>query len=356
MSSPAERVKKRIAARGAIPFAEVMAEALYGEEGYYRGEEPPIGPQGDFVTGSSLSPLFARATARLVRRLDEALGRPVDILEVGYGAGIHLRHLAAALGDDRQRRIVAVDRVARPLPDGIEVMTRVEGLPEGCIEGLIFSYELFDALPVHRLVARADGTLGELWVEEGASGELQYVDRDLSTPDLGQLVGDQTLELVPGQIADIAPGWGPLYAQMARRLGRGLLVTCDYGFERQRLLDRRMRHHGTLACYRQQRVHRDALRSIGEQDMTAHVDFTTLIETGRAVGLSTIAFTRQARWLTACGLFDDLQDAEPATRLAAMDLLGADGMGEEIRVLVQATGVDPGDLFNLEVLGGTSPG
>ena len=73
---PASRLRERIRSEGPIPFAVFMEEALYGEGGYYRREELPIGVAGDFVTGASLSPLFGRTTARLLRRLDEALGRP----------------------------------------------------------------------------------------------------------------------------------------------------------------------------------------------------------------------------------------------------------------------------------------
>jgi SAM-dependent MidA family methyltransferase len=152
-------------------------------------------------------------------------------------------------------------------------------------------------------------------------------------------LGDASL--APGQIADLSPEWAPLYAALARRLGRGLLVTCDYGFPRAQLLDPRIRRHGTLACYRRQTVHRDPFADVGAQDLTAHVDFTALIQTGEAAGLATFALTRQALWLSACGLFDDLADAPAATRREAIALLDGEGMGEEIRVLVQARGVEP---------------
>jgi len=353
MSTPAQRLKERIAARGPIPFAELMAEALYGEGGYYRGEESPIGTGADFVTGSSLSPLFGRATAELVSRLDKVLGRPADVLEVGYGSGIHLRNLLAGLDADSDRRVMAVDRVARPLADGVEVMANLADLPVGGLQGLIFSYELFDALPVHRLIGKAEGGLGELWVDLGPEGEFRYAEGELSHPDLRKCLGDGASDLAPGQIADVTPDWGPLYGTLAGLLDRGLLVTCDYGFDRVRLLDRRVRLHGTLACYRRQRVHRDALSWVGEQDLTAHVDFTTLAEVGEKAGLETVTFTRQARWLLACGLFDQLQHADQAGRLEAMDLLAADGMGEEIRVLVQRKGLDPEAVFDLALLGGT---
>jgi SAM-dependent MidA family methyltransferase len=234
------------------------------------------------------------------------------------------------------------------VPDGVE---RVRSLEEiGKVEGLIFSYELFDALPVHRLIGRADGSVGELWVDLEKDGTFVWREGEVSDPGLLALLRDPDATLQPGQVADLAPAWGPLYRELARRLGRGLLVTCDYGFERERLLDPRIRRHGTLAAYTRQRAHRNPFVQVGEQDLTAHVDFTTLIRAGEAEGLQTVALTRQALWLTACGLFEELQGADAATRQEAMALLDGEGMGEEIRVLVQAKGIGTDGLFEPGVL------
>jgi SAM-dependent MidA family methyltransferase len=358
---------ERIGRDGPLPFAVVMEEALYGESGYYARDRLSIGPEGDFVTGASLSPLYGRATARLVRRLDAELdrsaigraasGRPADYLEAGFGNGEHLRTVAAQLAGGPARRILALDRVPRPLPDWVQRLPSLRELGSAGIEGLVFSYELFDALPVHRLIAREGGALGELWVSAGADG-LEYVESDLSDSALADLLGDRRLE--PGQVADLSPGWGPLYRDLARALERGLLVTCDYGFERDRLLDPRIRRNGTLACYSRQRVHRDALHGLGEQDLTAHVDWTALREAGEAEGLETVTLARQARWLVAAGVFEDLQAGPglpprgfgaPGASTEARMLLDGDGMGEEIQVLVQARGIDVERVLDLQVLG-----
>jgi SAM-dependent MidA family methyltransferase len=331
-----------------LPFATFMESALYGPEGYYRRPDLPIGETGDYVTGSSLSPLFGRATARLFSRLDRALGHPADFFEAAYGTGAHLASVVAGSGPGR--RFLAWDRIERPVPAGVECVADLDAIPEAGIEGLVFSYELFDALPVHRLIGRPGGGLGELWVADDGSGGFAWQEGELSDPALADLLRDPDVTLEPGQVADLAPGWAPLYRRLARRLGRGLLVTCDYGFERERLLDPRVRRHGTLACYTRQRVHRNPFVKIGEQDLTAHVDFTALRQAGEAEGLTTVALTRQALWLTACGLFEEIADADPAVRREAMALLDGEGMGEEIRVLVQARGVAVGEVVDRAVL------
>jgi SAM-dependent MidA family methyltransferase len=350
---PAARLQSHIRAQGPIPFATFMEEALYGEGGYYSREDVPIGETGDFVTGASLSPLFGRVTARLLGGLDGPLGKPAEMFEAGFGTGVHLENVVSTLLDRAMgRRLRAWDRVARRVPAGVERVGSLDAVGEGEIEGLIFSYELFDALPVHRLVGREDGSVGEMWVAIDKEGEFGWQEGEVSDSALLDSLMNPDISLQPGQVADVAPGWSPLYGELARRLGRGLLVTCDYGFERERLFDPRVRRHGTLACYTRQRVHRNPFVQVGEQDLTAHVDFTALIRAGEAAGLTTVALTRQALWLTACGLFEELQSADLATRHGAMALLDGEGMGEEIRVLVQAKGIDPAAVLDLDVLGG----
>lgn len=353
MYSLPTRLQKLIRTQGPIPFAVFMEEALYGEGGYYSRDDLPIGEEGDYVTGASLSPLFGRVTARLLERLDKAIGKSsAELFEVGYGTGAHLESVVPTLLERTLgRRIRAWDRVARTVPAGVEQVRSLDEVGEGEVEGLIFSYELFDALPVHRLVGRADGTVGELWVDLDTEGAFVWREGEVSAPELLDLLRNPDVSLQPGQVADLASGWVPLYRELARRLGRGLLVTCDYGYEREQLLDPRIRFSGTLACYTRQRVHRNPFVKIGEQDLTAHVDFTALIRAGEAAGLQTMAFTRQALWLTACGLFEELQGADAVMRQGAIALLDGEGMGEETRVLVQTKGIDTDGLFEPGVLG-----
>lgn len=344
MSLPGERLRARIESDGPIPFAEFMEEALYGEGGYYSRAAMPIGPEGDFVTGSALSPLFGTSTARLLARLATALGGRSDMLEVGYGDGSHLQAVLDAIDGRGRHGIWAWDRVAREVPDGVTPLTDLDDL-ERPIEGLVFSYELFDALPVHRL-RRTEAGWQELRV--GLAGDrFDWVATELALPELEELAPRYAPHAVPGQLVDLSADWRPLYRRLVDRLDAGLIVTCDYGFDRRRLLDGRVRRHGTLACYRRQTVHRNPFVDVGRQDLTAHVDFTALIEEGEAAGLATVALVSQTEWLGACGVFDGLAGAGVEERWAAAHLLDPAGMGTAIRVLVQRRGVDAADLFDL---------
>src|SRR5690349_14772678 len=112
--SPFLRLCDRIRSAGPIPFAVFMEEALYGEDGYYSREAVPIGEEGDYVPGSSLSPLFGRVTARLLSRLNRALGGMAELFEAGYGTGTHLASVVSSplYKEGGARRVRAWDRVA----------------------------------------------------------------------------------------------------------------------------------------------------------------------------------------------------------------------------------------------------
>ena len=323
-----------------------MEEALYGEGGYYNRPSSRSARGGDFVTGSAPAELFGRATARLLDRLDELSADRHDAR-----GRLRRRRAPRRRGGGRSaRRLLGWDRMARPA-GGVERLEALDELAEP-VDGMVFSYELFDALPVHRLIGRggwAGGALGR----PRRRGRLRLAVGPLSDAALALCLGGSTLET--GQVADVlraggrsTPSWPRSWARAAGHF--------DYGYERRRLFDPRVRPHGTLACYRSHRVHRDALSDVGEQDLTAHVDFTTLCETGEAAGLETFAFTRQARWLIALDLFSDLEGApDLQMRQRATTLLDPEGMGDQIRVLVQGRGIDAAEVFDVTLLGGVEP-
>jgi SAM-dependent MidA family methyltransferase len=216
---------------------------------------------------------------------------------------------------------------------------------------LIFSNELFDALPFARLVMRGEH-LHELWVTE-RDGALDWSEHE-APPQYDDYFAAQGIALSDGQFADVSLEWGALYADLCRATSRGLIVTFDYGFPRQQLFHSRIRRFGTAAAYSQQRVTRDLLANPGEQDLTAHINFSDLIDSGEREGFKTLFFDRQAKFLLSLGiteheLFAPIETIAPASLAEGVDLLDArdqarrlvlpDGIGEDIRVLVQGRGI-----------------
>ncbi len=232
----------------------------------------------------------------------------------------------------------------------VDFFTTLDAVPKGEAQ-LVISNELFDALPFARLVQRGEH-LHELWVRQGADG-LDWSEHEapLNYEDYfeGRKIG-----LDDGQFADVSLEWEAYYADIARWVTRGLIVTFDYGYPEEQLFHSRVRRFGTAAAYGRQRVTRDLLANAGEQDLTAHINFTDLQRAGEAAGFSTPFFDRQAKFLLALGiteheLFKPVLDEEVASaaegvaRLDARDdarrLILPDGIGHDIRVLVQAKGL-----------------
>jgi len=338
---------------GDLPFRDFVEIALYDPRfGYYSSSRSRIGKAGDFVTSPLLSPVFSFALGRLLAEFMNRGGDvPSSIVDVGCGDGALIRSLQQHCA--RPRVLFAgvdrsLERVSRR--DDILWTTDLSNVPRGEAQLLICN-ELFDAQPFARLVMR-DGELHELWVTERA-GRLDWSERTAG-PDYLDYFANRGIELQDGQFADVSLAWESLYAELCRFVTRGLIVTFDYGYPERQLFSGRVRQYGTAAAYAGHRVSRDLLANPGEQDLTAHINFTDLQRAGERDGFTTLFFDRQAKFLLALGAtehelfapvdeqrFDSADDALTfrQQREDARRLVLPDGIGEEIRVLVQGKGV-----------------
>jgi SAM-dependent MidA family methyltransferase len=216
---------------------------------------------------------------------------------------------------------------------------------------LIISNELFDALPFARLVWRGE-QLHELWVTE-RDGALDWSEHE-ADPRYDDYFAERGIRLDEGQFADVSLEWAALYDDICRFVTRGLIVTFDYGLPQSKLFRGRMRRFGTAAAYAKQRVSRDLLINPGEQDLTAHINFDDLRRTGEGQAFATLFFDIQAKFLLTLGateheLFTPILDVsiesanEGLTLLQDRDdakrLILPDGIGADIRVLVQGRGM-----------------
>ena len=323
-------VLRNLLEQGDLPFRDFVETALYHPElGYYTRGRSPVGKAGDFVTGPSLSPAFAFAISNLVR---EFVRHNTDGVSTVVDVGCDSGELVRSLQGVENVEIYGIDR-----------RQSIFDLPRNSAQ-LIISNELFDALPFARLVKRG-GELHELTVTR----DFDWSERPAPTPYIDYFAS-RSIELEDGQFADVSLEWEAMYGDLCRFVARGAIVTLDYGYPESQLFRSRLRRYGTAAAYRGHRVSRDLLANPGEQDLTAHVNFTDLQREGERQGFTTLAFTRQAQFLLGLGiteheLFTPIQELESASlelmeaRDEARRLVLPDGIGEEIRVLLQVKGL-----------------
>ena len=227
-----------------------------------------------------------------------------------------------------------------------------DGIPLRGITGCILSNEYLDAMPVHR-VTMEDGKLRELYVGVGG-GELVDVVGEPSTGLLQERLDGLGVTLAEGQRAEINLGLDDLTRSLAESLDSGYVLSVDYGHEASDLYSS-SRLRGTLMCHYRHTVNSQPFRRIGWQDITAHVDFTTLMQMGKRWGLQACGLVSQRDFLGNLGIVgirDGLRDLRlPSGRYNANmmglgNLIDPEGLGG-FKVCIQAKGVGAGRLSGL---------
>jgi SAM-dependent MidA family methyltransferase/putative methionine-R-sulfoxide reductase with GAF domain len=367
---------RRIQERGRITFAGFMQAALYEPRlGRYCRPHPPMGPDGDYITSPEVDEAFGRILGRAVAELFGRLtppgeGLPLSIIEMGPGRGTLCRDLLRGLSEEapaihRSVRYTLVES-SEPLAQHQRSLLADEPSSEGRVEwksweelrggapisGCIIANEFLDALPVH-LVEWRGGALREIYVKAGEEGALAEEAGDPSTPELGEYFRRLGITLDEGQRAEVnlqALAWA---RQAAGVLGRGYAVVIDYGHDAEELYSER-HHAGTLLGYRNHRLVTDPLATPGEQDLTSHVDFTSVAAEAARAGFGASGRTTQRNLLVCMGLpamIARLAQSEGpgeggriAKRFALHTLMSPAGMGATFKVLMLAKGAEVAGL------------
>jgi SAM-dependent MidA family methyltransferase len=287
-----EAIRAEIAAAGGrISFERFMELALYHPQfGYYTTAcRPRIGRRGDYFTSVSVGPLFGQILARQFQ-----LWGVTEVIEFGGHRG-QLRDDVLAAAPELRYRVV---EIGEEWPDKLS--------------GCVFSNEFLDALPVHRVVGAREVYVNENFTEE-----------------LGPLSDPRLPRLPEGYRSEFnlrALDW---LEAIARRLTESAyILTIDYGFERAEYFAPRFKD-GHLQCYYRHRKSGNPYQHIGEQDITAHVEFSSLIEHGEKLGLQTVLFTTQERFLMHAGAALLARHPKQAHQLLHST------MGHAFKVLVQ---------------------
>ena len=363
-----EILAERIRMSGPITFADFMRESLYHPvHGYY--SRASARRFGDYYTSVDVHPIFGRLVARQFAEMWELLGspRPFIVAEAGAGVGRLAGHILGFSARELPEfyaalKYVAVERsparrdehAARFAAHAAAGHVSSAGeIPRAISVGCIFSNELLDALPAHRVVVE-NGTLREIFVGfEGA--EFIEVLRGASTPALGRYFEEQGITLEEGQQAEVCLEACDWIERAGRALERGFILTIDYGHEARALYDE---HHnrGTLLAYRDHSVTENLLGAPGEQDLTSHVNFTAVDLWGHRSGLIRTGLATQSQFLVALGRGNEFADLyEPGqseveklrARLLLKNLIHPEGMGEKFQVLIQHKGITAPRLTGL---------
>jgi len=326
-----ERIAREISDHGGwISFARFMELALHAPGGYYAGANPKFGAEGDFVTAPELGGLFGRT---LARQLKDLVRQGDGILEIGAGSGALAESLLSHVECDYAILETSPALIARQKQ---RLGTRVRWLPQlpRRFRGVILANEVVDAMPVHALAWRESGIFergvifrdGALrWDERPASASLRKEAESLEVP-------------IPyeSEIGVAGQAW---MRALGAALEEGVILVIDYGFPAREYYHPQ-RTTGTLMSHHRHRASGEVLGRPGEEDITAHVDFSALARAAREGGLEVLGYCTQAQFLVNCGITDVLGEAnaENALRYAplaaeANRLLSPAEMGELLKVL-----------------------
>jgi SAM-dependent MidA family methyltransferase len=338
-SGAAHEAARRIRAQGPLTFADFMAIALYWPQGGYYAGPAPIGARGDFTTAPHTHPAFGALVGRWLAAAWEALGRPASfpVREPGAGAGrlgLDVAAAARSLGAGFADALDYVGVDVRPGPAGLGWRV-ADALASEHLSGAIVANELLDAQPVHRVTLRG-GVLRELQVGLDAEGRFIEVEADPSTPALAQRLDGLGVRLGEGHRAEVNLGLGAWFDQAAAALARGYLLAVDYGHEAPAYYAPE-RARGTLRCYAGHTLNMDPYRDVGRQDISVHVEWTSVRRAAEAAGFTHQGASTQAAFLRAMGLDalrvetarrPDLPAAVRAANLRGLDaLVDPEGMG-----------------------------
>ena len=347
-------VQKIIESGGWINFATFMHMALYLPSlGYYSGGAKKFGKGGDFVTAPEISPLFAQTLARQAAQILTEISHNhlmASILELGAGTGklaaemlleLELLHTLPAQYfilevSDHLRQIQRETLQKRLSANLFKRVVWLDTIPTSFV-GLIIGNEVLDAIPAHLIVNTAAGLY-----ERGVSFEQELIWQDKPLQK-GKLYDEfSTYSLSNHYLTEVCPAASGLINSLASCLKQGVILMIDYGFGAAEYYHPQ-RNQGTLMCHYQHYAHANPFINLGLQDITAHVNFSTIADAGIAQGLSLAGYCNQASFLMNCGILDLLAEVSPSNMpvyaplaAAAQKLLSPAEMGELFKVIAMA--------------------
>ncbi|MFC4103931.1 class I SAM-dependent methyltransferase [Paenibacillus xanthanilyticus] len=356
--------RQDVKGRECLTFHDYMTLCLYDPEyGYYRQGRIRVGREGDFYTSSSVGTIMGEKIAACLAEWQRHFGGRADAAEWGAGTGVLSKHILQAWAkrgssvlseamhyaviDDSPVHLAAARRLLESVEISarLHVLTADQGLAGSWRRGgplMIVANELLDAMPVHR-VRLMDGRLWEIGVTLADRPDSFFAETllPLSDPQIRQTLEPDGISLREGQQAEVNLNAERWIANIGACMEEGVLILVDYGHDAEELTAGH-RMNGTLLCYAGHVAHDDPYTRPGEQDITAHINFTACRRAGEAAGFREHYYATQKQFLLDYGILDDLTASDsadpfgPAARRnrAIRQLLLSDGMSETFKVMV----------------------
>lgn len=358
-----ELIADRIRTRGPLTTADFMGLALYHPSlGYYSRAPRRTGRAGDFFTSVDVGPQFGALLARqldeMYRRLGPAAHDSFDVVEAGAANGQLARDILDAAEAHFPRlyqaiRVTLVEASAAARETQVEVLghhaAHVVGSSDEMpaeVHGVILANELLDALPTHAVAMTADG-IQEIVVDLEGN---QFVERTAppSTPELARYLNRLDVQLPPGGRGEVNLAAISWVQNAAKSLVRGFLLLIDYGHPAEALYSD-SHATGTLTTFRRHQVGNSAsdvdqdggpawLAHPGMQDITAHIDWTSVAAAATAEGLDMLGLMDQTHFLLGLGALDDAPTGADTPsikhRLALKTLVVPGGLGSTHHVML----------------------
>lgn len=352
-------IKNVIRSQGPITFERFMDMALYYPgKGYYAASRHRIGRAGDFYTSPHLHEMFGSILARQIEECWKLLGHPRDFTVVEQGAG--RGYLALDLLNYLKGRdcydciryfIIEFSQQEQEFQKNLlhqhaEKVNWADGLDEiGHFWGCYLSNELVDALPVH--VVRMESELEEVYVDLDSDDFAESFGPP-STPEIAAYLDLHEIALGSGYRTEINLKVRPWISTISEYLDEGFVITIDYGYD-ARDYYREERDRGTLLCYFRHQIRENPYDNVGEQDITAHVNFSDIMKKGQDAGLQTLGYCAQGTYLVSMGLDEIIiekynpeviePDENYQFEMAKIKgLITPGGMGESHKVMIQYKG------------------
>jgi SAM-dependent MidA family methyltransferase len=304
-----------------LDYSEYMMTALYHPcEGYYMKPKNKVGTKGDFITSSNVHNVYGKLFAKLMVKYFNETNIPPVIIEVGGGNGRFAKHLLeeVKLLDaplyDRLKYVmvetssyhIKVQQTTIPYTAPVSYFTSLEEVPVQLRNGVLFSNELFDALPVH-VIEYTKGTVKEVFVTINEEGKLVEKNAPLINEEILAYITTNKIRFSEGRRMEIPLAMMDFAKILGEWLLSGTIITVDYGYRFSELSGQDLKE-GSLRGYYQHQLIKDPLKYPADMDLTSHIHLDALEECLNELGFSHVGTMRQGDFLVAAGVLDYLQD------------------------------------------------